>query len=273
MRIFVIFFILFFSLFKSQTIVSLYFALDSDVLTEKSKKILDSLSNQKLNLTLRIYGNCDPTGGSAYNKILSEKRTNSVTQYLQKKTNKNIKIASAVGLGDTKQINDNSTNYLRSKNRRVDIFIERSFLSNEKILRKTFPSLLTSNIAQLKPKDTLSLPNVNFYGGRHIWLSNAETTINDLVRIMKENPNLEIEIQGHICCDYDNFDGEDIDFGTFNLSVTRTEAIKNELVKKGISSNRIKTKGMGHLNPIVYPEVSESDKTKNRRVEIMILKK
>lgn len=84
---------------------------------------------------------------------------------------------------------------------------------------------------------------------------------------------MRLNCRGHICCDYDIFDGEDIDLGTFNLSWTRANAIKDYLLKHGIEQNRIMVKGLGHLNPVVYPEITEADRIKNRRVELVLTKK
>ncbi|MCU7616026.1 OmpA family protein [Chryseobacterium sp. PBS4-4] len=266
--------LIFFSIMvNSQMMTSLYFKNNSYELNQESKAKLDSLSQLKSNLTFRIFGNCDLSGNAELNKKLSENRANNVNEYLKTKIGNNIKLKSAVGLGVEKQINDNSTEKLRSKNRRVDIFIEKYFAQGEKISRKMLPSFLSTKVAQMKVKDTFSLPDVNFIGGRHVWLSSGNSNLMRLWKILKENPSLEVELQGHICCDYDNFDGEDSDLGTFNLSWTRANAIKEYLLKQGIESTRIKVNGLGHLNPVIYPEITEADRVKNRRVELVLLKK
>lgn len=274
MKIFVIILLFFISIkVDAQMLASVYFKNNSYEINKESKTKLDSLSQLKSNLTLRIFGNCDPSGNIELNKKLSENRANAVSEYLKNKIGSNIKLGNAVGLGIEKQINDNSTEELREKNRRVDIFIEKAFAKGEKISRKILPSFLSTKIAQMKVKDTFSLPDVNFIGGRHVWLSSGNSNLLRLLKILKENPSLEVELQGHICCDYDNFDGEDADLGTFNLSWTRANAIKEFLLKQGIESTRIKVIGLGHLNPVIYPEIKESDRMKNRRVELVLLKK
>jgi outer membrane protein OmpA-like peptidoglycan-associated protein len=242
-------------------------------LNVESKRKLDSLAALKTQLTFRVFGNCDPSGSTEYNKNLSERRANSVYEYLKRKIGNNIKLVSSTGLGEEKQINDNTTEQLRGKNRRVDIFIEKKLARGEKITRRILPSFFNTKISQMKVKDTFALPDVNFIGNRHVWLPKAETQLVQLFKILKDNPALEVELQGHICCDYENFDGEDIDLGTFNLSWTRANAIKEFLEKKGIESSRIKTRGLGHLNPAVYPELTESDQVRNRRVELVLIKK
>lgn len=252
---------------------SIYFQTNKSDLNTTSKLKLDSLVALKTPLIFRIFGNADPTGSVEANKILSDERAKTVQEYLEKRIGKNIVIGNIVGLGETKQINDNSSDFLKSKNRRVDIFIERKFEAGEKINRKEFPSFFNVKVALMKVKDTFSLPDVNFIGGRHVWLPNAFSQLAELSKKLKDNPTLIVELQGHICCEYQDFDGEDLDLGTFNLSWTRAKAIKEFLVKQGIEDKRIKIIGLGHLNPVVYPEISEMDRTRNRRVEIMLIEK
>lgn len=258
---------------NSQMMSSIYFQNNSYELNPESKQKLDSLAQLKFSLKFKIYGNCDSSGTNEYNSKLSENRANTVRNYLQNKISENIQLICAIGLGEEKQVNDNSTDELRGKNRRVDIFVEKTFASGEKISRNVLPSFLSTEISKMKVKDTFALPRVNFVGGRHIWLPEGQSEIVKLLKILKENPTLEIELQGHICCDYENFDGEDLDLKTFNLSFTRANAIKEFLLKNGIDSNRITAKGLGHLNPVAYPEETDLDKTKNRRVELVLIKK
>ncbi len=274
MKYFVLLFVLFCcSETDAQMLTSVYFKNNSFDLNSESKQELDSLSQLKSNLTFRIFGNANPLGSEVLNKKLSDQRAKTVSDYLQKRIGKNIKLSGSVGLGISKQINDNSTEILQAKNRRVDIFIEKNFAVGEKISRKPHPSFFDLKIEMMKVKDTFSLPDVNFIGGRHVWLPKAKPRLYQLLKILRENPVLEVELQGHICCDYENFDGEDQDLGTFNLSFTRADAIKAFLVKMGIDPKRIKAEGQGYLNPVVYPEVSEEDRTKNRRVELVLIKK
>ncbi|MFC6267915.1 OmpA family protein [Frigoriflavimonas asaccharolytica] len=267
-------FLFFLSSFVSaQTIQSLYFQTNKADLNPISKSKLDSLANLKASLTFRIFGNADFTGSAEANKVLSDRRAKAVQDYLQARIGENLSIGNTIGLGETKQINDNSTEGLKQKNRRVDIFIERKFEPGEKISRKDLPNFLNVKVALMKVKDTFSLPDVNFIGGRHVWLPQSYYQLGELYKKLRDNPSLIVELQGHICCEYDNFDGEDLDLGTFNLSWTRAKAIQDFLLKQGIAENRIQIIGLGHLNPVVYPEVTEMDMTRNRRVEIMLIDK
>lgn len=83
-----------------------------------------------------------------------------------------------------------------------------------------------------------------------------------LYNILKENPSMEIQIEGHT----DNVgDLEDL----IKLSFDRAEAIKSYLVDHGIDNNRITTKGYGAGLPLTNNR-DESERSKNRRVEIIV---
>ena len=118
---------------------------------------------------------------------------------------------------------------------------------------------------------TIALPNLNFQGGRHYLLSRSTATLDTLLDILQENPKLTIEIQGHVCCTTFEPDGYDVDLGTPNLSETRAQAIKAFLVKKGISSTRIATKGFGGSRKLYPDEENAFQREHNRRVEVKII--
>lgn len=258
---------------RAQTLTSIFFEVDKADLEEAAVTKLDSLTRLRAPLVFRIFGNADISGTSAHNKNLSEKRAKAVADYLKAKIPENIKIGSSLGLGDSKQINDNSTAELKAKNRRVDIFIEKRLLPGETIRRKPRKDLLSSKPSLLKQGDTLTLHGINFFGGRSVWLPGVEIKLLKLADFLTANPSISVELQGHICCDYEDFDGKDIDLNTHNLSFTRARAVQQFLVKSGIQAERIKIIGLGHLNPVVYPEITDQDRTANRRVDVVILKK
>ena len=82
-----------------------------------------------------------------------------------------------------------------------------------------------------------------------------------IAEILKNNPNLKIEIAGHT---------DDIGDDKYNLKLSkkRADAVKNILVKYGIDPNRIITKGYGESYPLV-PNNTITNRALNRRVEII----
>jgi outer membrane protein OmpA-like peptidoglycan-associated protein len=89
--------------------------------------------------------------------------------------------------------------------------------------------------------------------------------LNRLVAAMKENPALEIRLEGHTDQVGDPAKNQ-------QLSVERVVAVKRYLVSKGIAPERIQTKGFGDTRPVTSGR-SETDRSRNRRVEVIILKK
>lgn len=83
------------------------------------------------------------------------------------------------------------------------------------------------------------------------------------VRVLKMNPTLEIEIQGHT----DSIASEE-----YNqiLSEKRAESAKDYFVSKEVGEEKISTRGFGELKPIASNDTPEG-RAKNRRIEIKIV--
>ena len=86
-------------------------------------------------------------------------------------------------------------------------------------------------------------------------------TLNMLVQILNDNPELKFEVGGHT----DN-DGEDA--YNLKLSQQRADAVKTQLIKMGILADRLTAKGYGETKPI-SSNTSDDGKANNRRVEFV----
>jgi len=86
--------------------------------------------------------------------------------------------------------------------------------------------------------------------------------LNEMVKIMKQFPNLNLDIIGH-SCDL----GSDLQKEV--ISVTRAENVKRYMIKKGINASRIDANGVSDSKPI-SPNVSEENRSKNRRVQFIL---
>lgn len=87
------------------------------------KKVDSALQNIEVG-RVRVEGHTDATGNPDKNAILSEKRAQSVEQYLTAKGTLSADQVEAVGVGSEKPISDNSTVRGRAQNRRIDLVIE-----------------------------------------------------------------------------------------------------------------------------------------------------
>lgn len=89
------------------------------------------------------------------------------------------------------------------------------------------------------------------------------TQLNNVVEMMKENPKMVIQLEGHT-----DFLGNDKK--NFKLSEERVEAVKEYLVKSGIAKSRVKTVAFGGTKPLSREDTPEAHRL-NRRVELRIL--
>jgi OOP family OmpA-OmpF porin len=90
--------------------------------------------------------------------------------------------------------------------------------------------------------------------------SEAYPMLNESVLILKKNPNLKVEIDGHA-------DSTGAAAYNMTLSEKRAEAIKAYFVSRGIDPNRLTTKGFGITKPAASNKTKEG-RAKNRRVEL-----
>jgi outer membrane protein OmpA-like peptidoglycan-associated protein len=116
---------------------------------------------------------------------------------------------------------------------------------------------------KFEPARSYRLDNVYFDIGKYSLRPESFKELNELVEYMKWRENEKIEIAGHT----DNV-GTDAD--NLKLSQNRAEAIKQYLIKKGISANRVIAKGYGASQPVADNSTDEG-KQKNRRTEVKIL--
>ena len=94
--------------------------------------------------------------------------------------------------------------------------------------------------------------------------SEAFPMLTEVVLIMKKNPGLNVEIDGHT-------DSTGTAAYNMALSEKRAEAIKDHLVTRGIDPKRITTKGFGFTKPAASNDTKEG-RAKNRRVEFTPVK-
>jgi len=90
--------------------------------------------------------------------------------------------------------------------------------------------------------------------------SEAYPMLTEAVLIMKQNPDLKVQIDGHA-------DSTGAPEYNMTLSEKRAEAIKDFMVTRGIDAERLTTKGFGITKPAASNKTKEG-RAKNRRVEL-----
>lgn len=111
------------------TIRDVHFEFNKATLTPGDKQQLDmvatKLKTEAPNVQLHVSGHTDSVGGDAYNQNLSQKRAQSVTDYLVSAGIPRASFASVEGDGEARPVADNKTADGRALNRRVEIKINR----------------------------------------------------------------------------------------------------------------------------------------------------
>lgn len=103
---------------------SVHFAFDKAILTRDDRAKLDDFAAQLANTKsyiLEITGGTDSTGNKQYNYQLSERRAESVAQYLAAKYNVPPHKFYLIGIGKDVEVASNRTAAGRAENRRVEI--------------------------------------------------------------------------------------------------------------------------------------------------------
>ncbi|HVN18505.1 MAG TPA: OmpA family protein [Dongiaceae bacterium] len=103
---------------------SVKFGFNKDNLTPKAKESLDQLAGQIASTKgyiIALEGGTDSVGSADYNYDLSQRRANSVIQYLATKYNVPAHKIYVIGLGKDKPVQSNKTSAGRADNRRVDV--------------------------------------------------------------------------------------------------------------------------------------------------------
>ena len=107
------------------------------------------------------------------------------------------------------------------------------------------------------------LKNIFFDPNKFDIKAESETELNEVVQLMKDNPTLHIQINGHT----DNT-GKSADNKT--LSENRAKAVTNYLVAHGVVQGRLLFKGFGDTQPVADNATPEG-KAKNRRTELTVV--
>ena len=122
---------------------------------------------------------------------------------------------------------------------------------------------MVDSIDNQAAKGNFILVNIKFDANKSNIKKAYNPEIEKLVNIMKKEPTLKFQIQVHT----DDFGDAKINL---NLSQKRADAIKNELIKKGIDKTKITAKGFGESAPIADNKTKEG-KSQNRRIEFVVV--
>ena len=142
------------------------------------------------------------------------------------------------------------------------------FYSDNYSLKNKSPDSTYEKNIPLKPLEinaAIVLRNIFFDINKFELKEESQVELDKLVQLLKENPALKIQIEGHT----DNI-GNDND--NLKLSENRARSVINYLVGKGIAASRLTSKGFGASKPVAG-NATEEGRAQNRRTELKVIAK
>ena len=238
----------------SQKKVTLYFETNSSELSKNELDKLNAFVRTKDLKVLKVIGFCDLRSSNKYNDSLALERANFVASLLRLTTS-----------NSSFEVKSKGENFNQLKdldlNRKVEIHFK---IEKPIAIKITNDKQLSEVIAKSKIGDKLVLKNLSFYDRTDILYPESFKTREELLKVLKENPKLKIEIQGHICCTL----GKDEE----QIALKRCVGTIEYLVINGIEKTRLSYKSYDATQPIYpIPEKNEEERKANRRVEILIV--
>lgn len=275
-RIFYLLFLFFSLSVFSQDTISFYFETNEYILSANEKlRLREWIIQNRTSKILAIKGYTDEVGTDEYNEELSQKRVQFLYRSVIGKVNiredfKTISYGENFKQSKIKAENRRGTIYylreeeLHKENQVLGIQPEQP--SDTLVVAKVSDEApLHEKIAAAKRGDKIILKNINFYQNTFQITPESQSALYDLLFVLQNNPGLNIQIQGHICC---------VDDDRRNLSLERAKQVRRFLMFKGIPMQRVTVTGFGVRYPIYpIPEDDEEKAAANRRVEIEILSK
>lgn len=226
----------------------------------KANKFNKVLSKFEL-IKIEVIGHTDSDGSNSFNKKLSQKRINTLVEILSNSSRDSLFIPVPKGEEEPIAANTDSTKH---QNRRVTViayYSRKKGSSKKKAKPKAKPEVAPSNQVRIKKEDlvtgkVLSMPWVRFHGGTDAFLPGAEEILRNIIPVLIANPEVKIEVAGHICC------GNDME-----LSIKRAKKVYDFLVINGVSEKNLTYKGYNNTEPM-FRDIMD---IRNRRVELRVL--
>lgn len=140
------------------------------------------------------------------------------------------------------------------------------YLLNHRLKLMFFIGLfLLSTNAISSPSDSTFIPFKYqlMYSGESVRIDqNYRYIMEHLVEILKKDTAIQIHIRGHVCCGPGN-----------KISRKRAKNVYRFLKRNGIAKERITYKGYSNEIPLIFPEKTEEDEARNRRVDFILFKR
>ena len=127
------------------------------------------------------------------------------------------------------------------------------------------PAALADLVLQSRLSTVAAHPSIQFEsGGDRITLESVPT-LDRLADFLLFEPAIRVQIIGHTDSD------ERVLGDNLVLSAIRAEAVRTQLLARGVEPERLVTLGMGHTDPIT-DNITKTGKAANRRIEFLLLR-
>ncbi|MDX2362259.1 MAG: OmpA family protein [Crocinitomicaceae bacterium] len=251
--------------------IHVYFDLNSaEVSTASENEVWELMRSN--NIPSAVNAHADTLGSVAYNDQLSKQRLDAVLEILER--NENLEFAEGFKTNAVGEREAMLSNRYRAEDfRRVDVVYE-VYVEEEVIIElppmskavKMLTDSLADFLSDTTQSEALIQLNVLFYNSSVQYLPESETELETIFQFLKNNPNVNAHIRGHICCrSYTTWD---------DISHGRAKTVFVYLRRRGIENpqERMTFQGYGTSMPFRSPEISEEDEKLNRRVDIIFTK-
>ncbi|MEP6748838.1 MAG: OmpA family protein [Bacteroidota bacterium] len=151
--------------------------------------------------------------------------------------------------------------YAFNVNRRGYLFFSDNFPLSEKLPDSTYH--IDIPLQPLEANASIILKNIFFDVNKFDVKSESQVELDNVVKLMKENPTLKIQINGHT----DNV-GKPAD--NITLSNNRAKAVVDYITAKGVDAKRLSYQGFGDKVPLADNK-TEDGRAKNRRTELKVI--
>ncbi|HJP15950.1 MAG TPA: OmpA family protein [Acidimicrobiales bacterium] len=125
------------------------------------------------------------------------------------------------------------------------------------------PAALSDLLLQARLSETAARTPIEFESGGDRITEDSATTLDQIASFLSTNLNVRVQIIGHT-----DSDGDEV--ANLNLSTLRAEAVRSQLVARGIDPERLLTLGYGEYDPVA-DNITQEGKKRNRRIEFLVL--
>lgn len=130
---------------------------------------------------------------------------------------------------------------------------------------------LKINLQKIEIGKKIVLENIYFYGNSDVFLPKSNQALDGLLGTMKDNSNLNIEVQGHVNWPFNSLMTPADTSWCRKLSIMRAKAVCKYLTDNSIAEDRLSFKGFGNSHMLFPYAKTAEEMEKNRRVEILVI--